>query len=73
MYRLLCAVVDEPLSYFLFFVDEVEAIDLPTPMRLDAPSRVRFGANTKGELARCGLQSIGVSNSFEESCMYLVT
>ena len=41
----------EPLSYFLFFVDEGKAIDLPTPMRLEAPSRVPFGANTKG-LAR---------------------
>ena len=41
----------EPLSYFLFYVKEGKAIDLPTPMRLDAPSRVPFGASTRG-LAR---------------------
>ena len=56
----------EPLSYFLFFVDEGKAIDLPTPMRLDAPSRVPFGANTKG-LARKIAEEPGSSHAQSHS------
>ena len=61
----------EPLSYFLFFVDEGKAIGLPTPMRLDAPSRVPFGASTRGLARKIAVEPGSSHAQIERRCLVL--